>query len=138
MKSGRIGLCLTLACAVILMVGGCVTPPEPAPAPPPPTTQQLDQGVATQAVWYGMMHQGRTTASGEQFDMRRLTASHASLPFGTRLEVFCPATARQVVVTVNDRSHLEADDGLALSAAAAQALGIADRRRSAVVYRLAK
>lgn len=138
MKSGRIGLSLTLACALILMVGGCVTPPEPAPVPPPPTAQQLDQGVATQAVWYGMMYQGRTTASGEQFDLRRLTASHASLPFGTRLEVFCPATARKVVVTVNDRSHLEAGDGLALSEAAAKALDFADRRRASVVYRLAK
>ena len=60
------------------------------------------------------------------------------MPFGTRLEVLNPANGKTVTVVVNDRSHLEMGDGLGLSESAAKALGIDDRRRSSVVYRLAK
>lgn len=132
-------LCLALAlCFALAAAVGCVTYPEPTPPPPPPSAQQLQQGIATQAVWYGQSYQGRATASGAPFDMRQLTASHASLPLGTRLQVQNPANGKTVTVVVNDRSHLEMGDGLALSQAAAKALGIDDQRRSDVLYRLAR
>lgn len=137
MTTARFTLALALTAALLLAVG-CVPPPEPVPLPPPPTAQELEQGVVTQALWFGQMHQGRATTSGEDFDMRKLTASHATLALGTRLEVRNPANGRSALVTVNDRGFLEPGDELGLSAAAAQALGIQDRRRSTVVYRLAR
>lgn len=132
-------LCLALALSAALSAAvGCATYPEPTPPPPPPSAQELMQGISTQAVWYGQTYQGRATASGAAFDMRQLTASHASLPLGTRLEVQNPANGRTVTVVVNDRSHLEMGDGLALSQTAAKALDIDGQRRSAVLYRLAR
>lgn len=133
----RLCLALTLAAALSATVG-CATYPEPTPPPPPPSAQELEQGVSTQAVWYGQTYQGRATASGAPFDMRQLSASHASLPLGTRLQVQNPANGRTVTVVVNDRSHLEMGDGLALSEAAAKELGIDGQRRSPVLYRLAR
>jgi rare lipoprotein A len=127
-----------LALLTWLFAAGCTTIPEPTPPPTPPGAAELEQGITTQAVWYGMTYQGRATTSGEIFDLRRLTASHPTLPFGTRLEVLNPANGNTATVVVNDRSNLEMGDGLALSEAAAKALGIDDRRRSTVVYRLAR
>ena len=133
---------LPLACLALLTLllanAGCTTIPEPTPPPAPPGAQELQQGVTTQAVWYGMTYHGRATASGEFFDLRQLTASHPSLPLGARLEVMNPANGKMVTVVVNDRSNLEMGDGIALSEAAAKAIGIDGQRRSSVVYRLAK
>lgn len=137
MTTARYTLALALTAALFLAVG-CAPPPEPVPVPPPPTAQELEQGIVTQALWFGQMHQGRATTSGEAFDMRGLTASHPTLALGTRLEVRNPANGRNAMVTVNDRGFLEPGDELGLSAAAAQALGIQDRRRSTVIYRLAR
>jgi rare lipoprotein A len=52
------------------------------------------------ATWY---ETGRTTANGERFDARGLTAATRDLPFGTRLLVTDLYTQRSVVVRVNDR-----------------------------------
>jgi rare lipoprotein A len=74
------------------------------------------------ASWYGGAHHGRTTASGERFDMYALTAAHPSLPFGTRLRVVNLANDRVVVVRVNDRGPTVRGRILDLSYAAARAL----------------
>ncbi len=59
-----------------------------------------EQGTAS---WYGRAHHGRTTASGEPFDMHALTAAHRTLPFGTMILVTNLENGRSVVLTVNDR-----------------------------------
>jgi peptidoglycan lytic transglycosylase len=74
------------------------------------------------ASWYGKPHHGRTTASGETFDMHQLTAAHPTLPLGTRLLVTNVANGRSVVVRVNDRGPTRRDRILDLSYAAARAL----------------
>jgi rare lipoprotein A len=82
--------------------------------------------VATQtgrASWYGGVHHGRLTASGERFDMHALTAAHPTLPFGTRLRVVNLDNDRQVEVRVNDRGPAVSGRILDLSYAAARALG---------------
>lgn len=56
-----------------------------------------------QASWYGPWHQGRPTASGERFDMHKLTAAHRSLPLGTNVRVTNLENGRSVDVTINDR-----------------------------------
>jgi len=70
--------------------------------------QAKDSGVGKQSFsgnvsWYGIPFHGRKTASGEIFDMNKLTAAHLSLPFGTRVLVEDPKTGNTVIVKVNDR-----------------------------------
>ena len=55
------------------------------------------------ASWYGAAHQGKPTASGERFDMGKLTAAHRSLPFGTLVRVTNCRNAKSVIVRINDR-----------------------------------
>jgi rare lipoprotein A len=76
------------------------------------------------ASWYGQQHQGLKTASGETFDMNKLTAAHRTLPFGTRLRVTNVENGKSVVVRVNDRGPHVAGRVLDLSYRAAQALGM--------------
>ena len=78
------------------------------------------------ASWYGEAHQGRLTASGEVFDMTRLTAAHRTLPLSTWVEVKNLDNGRSVVVRVNDRgpfaqTHERIID---VSLAAARVLGL--------------
>jgi len=76
------------------------------------------------ASWYGQRHHGRPTASGEPYDMHRLTAAHRTMPFGTRLRVTSVENGRSVVVRVNDRGPHVAGRILDLSFAAAKSLGM--------------
>ena len=76
------------------------------------------------ASWYGGVHHGRTTASGEVFDMHALTAAHKDLPFGTRLRVTDLESGRSVVVRVNDRGPYMDRRAIDLSYGAARKLGI--------------
>jgi len=73
-------------------------------APP----QKLEQKVTAyfqigEASYYAAKFHGRTTASGEPFDMNALTAAHWTLPFGTILEVCRLDNQKCVRVRVNDR-----------------------------------
>lgn len=61
------------------------------------------QALSGQASWYGPGFHGRTTASGEAFNMHALTAAHPTLPFGTRVRVTNERTGASVVVRINDR-----------------------------------
>jgi peptidoglycan lytic transglycosylase len=55
------------------------------------------------ASWYGEQYDGKTTASGEPFDMYDLTAAHATLPLGTIVQVTNLSNGKTVIVRVNDR-----------------------------------
>jgi len=76
------------------------------------------------ASWYGERHQGHKTASGEIYDVDKLTAAHRTLPFGTRLRVTNVANGRSVVVRVNDRGPWVNDRVLDVSQIAAKTLGM--------------
>ena len=68
---------------------------------PPAARASYDAvGVAS---WYGKPYHGRRTASGEVYNMHRMTAAHPSLPFGTRVAVTNLDNGRTVVVRINDR-----------------------------------
>lgn len=58
---------------------------------------------AATASWYGVPFHGRTTASGEKYNMHNLTAAHNSLPFGTRVKVTNLSNQKSVTVKINDR-----------------------------------
>lgn len=85
-----------------LLLAGCATASRGPARPPmpkaPPATVQTGE-----ASWYGERHQGRRTASGEIYDMRRLTAAHPTLPLGTLVLVTNLKNDRSVKVRVNDR-----------------------------------
>ncbi|MBD3885957.1 septal ring lytic transglycosylase RlpA family protein [Phormidium tenue FACHB-886] len=76
------------------------------------------------ASWSGDEVQSQVTASGERFDKRSLTASHASFPFETKVRVKDLGNNREVIVRINDRFPQEDSRIINLSEAAAQALGI--------------
>ncbi|WP_409518728.1 septal ring lytic transglycosylase RlpA family protein [Paraburkholderia sp. LEh10] len=76
------------------------------------------------ASWYAAKFQGRRTASGEHFDGRALTAAHRTLPLGTYVRVTSLATAKSVVVRINDRGPFVKNRIIDLSYAAAHTLGL--------------
>jgi len=99
-------------------------PGQPVHGTTGPSVDRPEVGLAS---WYGRFHQGLVTASGEIFDMRRLTAAHRSLPLGTHLRVTNLENGRVVRVRVNDRGPYVAGRVVDLSREAAQALGMVER-----------
>ena len=55
------------------------------------------------ASYYAERFHGRKTASGERFDMHKLTAAHRTLAFGSRIAVTNLQNGKKVVVRINDR-----------------------------------
>ncbi len=55
------------------------------------------------ASWYGEKFHGRSTSSGEPYDMFAHTAAHPTLPIPTWVEVTHLESGKQVIVKVNDR-----------------------------------
>jgi rare lipoprotein A len=97
-------------------------PVQPASAPAEPVFSEVGK-----ASWYGKFHQGRTTASGDKFDMNDLTAAHRTLPLGTEATVTNLENGRSVDVVVNDRGPYRQDRVIDLSKRAAETLGIKDQ-----------
>lgn len=75
------------------------------------------------ASWYGKPYHGRRTASGEVYNMHRMTAAHPSLPFGTRVAVTNLSNGRTVVVRINDRGPFVRNRIIDVSRKAAGQLG---------------
>ncbi len=118
MRSARIrSLLLFLAAAPIL--AGCgrkITVPNPDAVASP---GMVEEGIAS---WYGHPYHGRRTASGETYDMEKLTAAHRTLPFGTQVRVESLANHKSVEVRINDRGPSSMDRLIDLSRAAARRL----------------
>jgi rare lipoprotein A len=76
------------------------------------------------ASWYGPGFHGRTTASGETYNMHAMTAAHPSIAFGTRVKVIASKTGKSATVTITDRGPFYGGRIIDLSKAAAQKLGI--------------
>ena len=79
------------------------------------------------ASWYGRKFHGRTTSSGEPFDMYQLTAAHRSLPIPTYAQITNLDNGSTTVVRINDRGPFHEDRIIDLSYAAAVKLGFAAR-----------
>ncbi len=83
------------------------------------------------ASWYGGKFHGRSTASGETYDMHKKTAAHKILPFGTYVKVTNLSNQRYTVVRINDRGPFVKGRIIDLSFAAAKEIdlvvaGVAD------------
>lgn len=79
------------------------------------------------ASWYGRKFHGRTTASGESFDMNALTAAHRSLPLNCYIKVTNKSNGKSVVVKVNDRGPFHGNRVLDLSYGAAKQIGLTQK-----------
>lgn len=135
--------CVALAGAVLTLFTGTVQadallsrpaammlPIPAASIPTPVLTRPRHQAVGKIPVrmlkgvasWYGSVFNGRTTASGEKFDMYAMTACHPTLPFGSKVRVIDLANHKSVVVRITDRGDLLNRRIIDLSYAAAQKL----------------
>jgi peptidoglycan lytic transglycosylase len=86
------------------------------------TGDDVQEGVAT---WYGGKFAGRTTASGERFDPRAMTAAHRTLAFGTWVEVRRVDTGATVRVRITDRGPFgDPQRIIDLSRGAAERIGL--------------
>ncbi|MGA1845612.1 septal ring lytic transglycosylase RlpA family protein [Deferribacter abyssi] len=76
------------------------------------------------ASWYGREEHGKLTASGEIFDMYKLTAAHKLLPLGSIVHVKNLENGKEVTVRINDRGPFVSGRIIDLSYAAAKKIGI--------------
>ena len=74
------------------------------------------------ASWYGPGFNGKKTASGEIFNMNKLTAAHKTLGFGTMVRVTNLRNNKRVIVTINDRGPFAKGRIIDLSKKAALAI----------------
>jgi rare lipoprotein A len=86
------------------------------------STAQADRTGAAAA--YGTDFDGRITASGERFDMYRLTGASNDLPLGAYVEVSNLATGQRAIIKINDRRPADSGQLVTLSFAAANRLGV--------------
>ncbi len=94
------------------------------PAEKPSPTAQISKPGAMEglASWYGRQFHGRRTASGERYDMNKLTAAHRSLPFNTKVRVTNLENGRSIIVRINDRGPSIRNRIIDVSRAAARRL----------------
>lgn len=115
----------TAAVLVLVALAGACASRGPRMVGTEPTVPRAEGWSETgEASWYGHPYHGRQTASGEVYDMNRLTAAHRSLPFGTVVEVTRRDTGRRVTVRITDRGPFIAGRIIDLSFAAAKKIGL--------------
>ena len=76
------------------------------------------------ASWYGGKFHGRTTANGEIYNKRKLTAAHKTLDFGKVVQVVRSDTGQSVDVRINDRGPFVSGRVIDLSRAAAEEINL--------------
>lgn len=77
------------------------------------------------ASWYGTKFHGRSTSSGEPYDMYAMTAAHKTLPIPSYARVKNLQNGKEIIVRINDRGPFHDGRILDLSYAAAIKLGVA-------------
>lgn len=76
------------------------------------------------ASWYGKKFHGNKTASGEVYDMFKMTAAHKTLPLPSYVRVTRRDNGKSCIVRVNDRGPFHPGRIIDLSYAAAARLGM--------------
>jgi len=119
---------------ILAGLAGCASQPAPPTAPAqPPITQPQPSAAAPSfiqtglASFYGHAHDGKITASGENFDHQEFTAAHRTLAFGTQLRVTNLENGQTVTVKITDRGPYVRGRIIDVSLAAAEALGMRDK-----------
>ncbi len=83
---------------------------------------EYEKGLAS---WYGKGFDGKPTASGEIYDMYKVSAAHKTLPLGTHVLVKNERNGRTLEVVINDRGPFVHGRIIDLSYEAARKLGSA-------------
>jgi rare lipoprotein A len=104
-------IAITAALTLSLLFGGCKKKTVET------TPVKGEIGIAS---WYGYPFHGRLTASGEIYDMEKLTAAHRTLPFGTVVRVHSLVNRKTTKIRINDRGPFVQNRVIDLSHAAAQ------------------
>ena len=78
------------------------------------------------ASWYGSDFHGKTTSSGDTYDMYAMTAAHKTLPLGVYVKVHNRNNGRVTIVRINDRGPFVADRIIDLSYSAAKDIDIVE------------
>jgi rare lipoprotein A len=99
------------------------------------TAQTAEEGIAN---FYSDKFQGRKTASGAVYDKNKLTASHKTLPYGTKARITNLENGKSVVVTVNDRMKPGSPAVIDVTRRAAQDLGFAKAGKAKVKVEVEK
>ncbi|MBN1770185.1 MAG: septal ring lytic transglycosylase RlpA family protein [Deltaproteobacteria bacterium] len=106
-----------LLLAAVVVAGDCGAGDAAAVRP------QVGAEQEGKATYYSDSLAGNSTASGEPYDPRALTAAHRTLPFGTRVRVTRLDNDLSVEVRINDRGPFGRRDRIIdLSRAAAEQL----------------
>jgi rare lipoprotein A len=117
---------LIILMAAVVALAGCghrksarVTPPRAPRIPVTVQPGQTEEGIAS---WYGHPYHGRVAASGEVYDMEKMTAAHRTLPFHTWVRVYDLDNNRTTEVRITDRGPFVGGRIIDLSHAAAREL----------------
>ena len=110
---------------MMILLEGCGRSPEPFPYTVPDQTGHggwvlFERGGAS---WYGEPFHGRRTASGEVYDMYRISAAHKTLPLGSKVKVRNERNGRELELVINDRGPFVKGRIIDLSYEAARRLG---------------
>jgi rare lipoprotein A len=110
--------CFACSLALMLFAAGCARRSNARlPVPLPAKIGSTEIGIAS---WYGVPYDGRAAASGEIYDMEKLTAAHRVLPFQTWVEITNLSNGKQVDVRITDRGPYVRGRIIDLSMAAAR------------------
>lgn len=123
LRSKAVSLCASLLIALDLLAWSAAVAYRHAVAATAPSAAPAHMLAGT-ASYYGQHWQGRKTASGSRFDLRKLTAAHRSLPLNSRVRVTNLENAKSVTVLINDRGPYVDGRVIDLSTAAARRLGM--------------
>jgi rare lipoprotein A len=97
------------------------------------TVASVSEGYAS---WYGKELQGRPTASGELFDMHKMTAAHRDFPMNSLVLVKNLENGRKTMVKINDRGPYVDGRIIDVSYSAARELGFAEKGTARVQLEL--
>lgn len=113
-----------MLCVFSLALGGCGKRKSTRAPVPPVRPAKIGLTETGDATWYGVPYHGRRAASGEIFDMEKLTAAHRTLPFQTWVEVTNLGNGKQVDVRITDRGPFVDGRIIDLSLAAAREIDL--------------
>jgi len=117
----RVLPCIMATLIMVATVGAAPATKGPRSTKSGPKPQKPPYQIG-RASWYGKPFHGRTTASGEPYDMFQFTAAHRYLPLGTWVRVTNLRNGKWVTVRINDRGPVPENRILDLSYGAAAML----------------
>jgi len=117
----RVLPCIMATLVMVATVGAAPATkgPKSSKSAPPKPEKPYQIGRAS---WYGKPFHGRTTASGEPYDMFQFTAAHRYLPLGTWVKVTNLRNGKSLMVRINDRGPVPESRIIDLSYGAAAML----------------